>query len=244
MTLPTSGPLSLSAIQSEFGGSNPISLSEYYAGGAYVTAGTSGTYGAVPSSGTISIRNFYGTSATPPFTPVTNTYNSGSGSETVPTGATSLTVYCVGAGNNGGSGFNGGDLDQYGGGGGGGGGTATKTVSISSGQWGSSISWAVGAANGGNSSVSGISISLAGNGGSNGTSASSGQVGIGGNGGSASGGDSNVTGDAGSNGDSFGNGGAGGTSSYGSSIGLGGDGGSAFSGGSNGTNGRVQFVWT
>lgn len=48
-------------IQTEFGGSNPISLSEYYAGGAYVPAGTSGTYGAVPSSGTISIRNFYGT---------------------------------------------------------------------------------------------------------------------------------------------------------------------------------------
>lgn len=62
MALPTSGPLSLSAIQGEFGGSNPISLSEYYAGGAYVPAGTTGTYGAVPSSGAISIRNFYGTS--------------------------------------------------------------------------------------------------------------------------------------------------------------------------------------
>lgn len=63
MTLPTSGPLTLANIQSEFGGSNPISLNEYYAGGAYVPAGTSGTYGAVPSSGAISIRNFYGTTA-------------------------------------------------------------------------------------------------------------------------------------------------------------------------------------
>ena len=62
MTLPTSGPLSLDDIQTEFGGSNPISLNEYYAGGAYVIAGTTGTYGAVPSSGTISIQNFYGTS--------------------------------------------------------------------------------------------------------------------------------------------------------------------------------------
>ena len=62
MTLPTSGPISLSDIQTEFGGSNPISLSEYYAGGSYVPAGTSGTNGAVPSSGTISIWNFYGTS--------------------------------------------------------------------------------------------------------------------------------------------------------------------------------------
>lgn len=62
MTLPASGPLSLADIQGEFGGANPISLSEYYAGGAYVPAGTTGTYGAVPSSGQISIQNFYGTS--------------------------------------------------------------------------------------------------------------------------------------------------------------------------------------
>jgi hypothetical protein len=63
MPLPSSGPLTLANIQTEFGGANPISLNEYYAGGAYVPAGTSGTYGAVPSSGTISIRNFYGTTA-------------------------------------------------------------------------------------------------------------------------------------------------------------------------------------
>lgn len=63
MTLPSSGPLSLANIQGEFGGSNPIGLAEYYAGGPYVPAGTSGTYGSVPSSGTISIQNFYGTSA-------------------------------------------------------------------------------------------------------------------------------------------------------------------------------------
>jgi hypothetical protein len=62
MTLPTSGPLSLADIQGEFGGTNPIGLNEYYAGGGIVPAGTTGTYGAVPSSGTISIQNFYGTS--------------------------------------------------------------------------------------------------------------------------------------------------------------------------------------
>jgi hypothetical protein len=62
MALPTSGPLSLTDIQTEFfGGVNPISLSEYYAGGGLVPLGTTGTYGAVPSSGAISIRNFYGT---------------------------------------------------------------------------------------------------------------------------------------------------------------------------------------
>jgi hypothetical protein len=69
MAIPSSGAISLSTIQTEFGGSNPISLSEYYAGGAYVPAGTTGTYGAVPSSGEISIRNFYGTTA---FTAVFN----------------------------------------------------------------------------------------------------------------------------------------------------------------------------
>ena len=61
MALPTSGPLALTDIQTEFGGSNPISLNEYYAGGSYVPAGTSGTNGAVPSLGEISIANFYGT---------------------------------------------------------------------------------------------------------------------------------------------------------------------------------------
>ena len=66
MTLPASGPLTLADIQTEFGGTNPISLNEYYAGGAYVYAGASGTYGAVPSSGQISVQNFYGTSAIPP----------------------------------------------------------------------------------------------------------------------------------------------------------------------------------
>ena len=66
MTLPTSGPLTLGDIQTEFGGSNPIAMNEYYAGGSYVAAGTSGTYGAVPSSGQISVQNFYGTSAVIP----------------------------------------------------------------------------------------------------------------------------------------------------------------------------------
>jgi hypothetical protein len=67
MTLPASGPLTFSDIQTEFGGTNPIALGEYYAGGGLVPAGTSGTYGAVPSSGALSVQNFYGTTA---FTPV------------------------------------------------------------------------------------------------------------------------------------------------------------------------------
>lgn len=61
MALPSSGPLTLSAIQTEFGGSSPTSLTEYYAGGGLVPSGTSGTNGPVPSSGAIRIQNFYGT---------------------------------------------------------------------------------------------------------------------------------------------------------------------------------------
>ncbi len=62
MTLQTSGAISLSQIQTEFGGASPIGLSEYYAGGGYVPSGTSGSNGAVPASGAIALSKFYGTS--------------------------------------------------------------------------------------------------------------------------------------------------------------------------------------
>lgn len=38
MTIQSSGPVSLAELQAEFGGVNPISLSEYYKGGEYVPA--------------------------------------------------------------------------------------------------------------------------------------------------------------------------------------------------------------
>ena len=40
MTLQTSGAISLSQVQSEYGGSNPISMSEYYRNGSHVNAYT------------------------------------------------------------------------------------------------------------------------------------------------------------------------------------------------------------
>ena len=52
MALQTSGAISLSDIQTEFGGSNPIALSEYY-----------GVSGGIPASGEISIGDFYGASS-------------------------------------------------------------------------------------------------------------------------------------------------------------------------------------
>ena len=64
MALPGPGvPLSLNDIKGEFGGPSSPSLADYYAGGSYVNSGTSGTYGPVPTFGTISIANFYGTQA-------------------------------------------------------------------------------------------------------------------------------------------------------------------------------------
>jgi Phage tail fibre adhesin Gp38 len=68
MALPSSGPLSFSDIQSEFGGSNPISLSEYYRGGSYVTTNNTG----VPTSGQIALNVFRGTVKQFAFTISTN----------------------------------------------------------------------------------------------------------------------------------------------------------------------------
>lgn len=54
MALPTSGSLSLAQIQTEFGGDNPIQITEYYRGGAYTTTNNTN----VPTSGQMSIGNF------------------------------------------------------------------------------------------------------------------------------------------------------------------------------------------
>jgi hypothetical protein len=60
MAVPSTN-VGLSSIQTEFGGSNPISISEYYAGGSFVPGGTSGPFGSIPSSGQISFGVFRGT---------------------------------------------------------------------------------------------------------------------------------------------------------------------------------------
>ena len=63
MTLPSSGPITMANIQSEFGGVNPISLTEYYRGGSYVAA-SAPTVG-IPASGAIKMTDFYGKSNIP-----------------------------------------------------------------------------------------------------------------------------------------------------------------------------------
>ena len=59
MALPGSGTLSIQDIVDEFGGTAPHSLSEYYRNGVYVGSNNTG----VPTSGTISLSDFYGASA-------------------------------------------------------------------------------------------------------------------------------------------------------------------------------------
>ena len=68
MALQTTGAISLADIQGEFGGSNPIGLNEYYSAAA-----------GIPASGAISIGDFYGASASSPFS-VFNAVNVESGS--------------------------------------------------------------------------------------------------------------------------------------------------------------------
>jgi hypothetical protein len=62
MTLPTSGPISLVDIQTEFGGPTPITLENYYRGGAYVLDTDYAPN--VPVSGPISLSDFYGAKRT------------------------------------------------------------------------------------------------------------------------------------------------------------------------------------
>ena len=59
MALQASGAISLANIQTEFGGSNPIGLNEYYRNGSYVGGGAPN----VPTSGTIDFADFYGAQA-------------------------------------------------------------------------------------------------------------------------------------------------------------------------------------
>ena len=62
MAVPASpNAASFSDIQSTFGGSNPISLSEYYTGGTYTRTGTGvHTPNGIPTSGAISVFDFMG----------------------------------------------------------------------------------------------------------------------------------------------------------------------------------------
>jgi len=65
MALQTSGSISLSQIQTELGGSNPITMTEYYKGGIYVGSSGQGN-GSIPTSGALDMTDFYGADNTIP----------------------------------------------------------------------------------------------------------------------------------------------------------------------------------
>ena len=108
MAIPSSGAISFDTIQTEFGGSNPIGLDEYYAGGSYVASGISGTNGAVPSSGAISMNQFFGTTAPPAVGQQVFTGDSGSYTWVAPARVTKVSIVAVGRGGVGSGGAGGG----------------------------------------------------------------------------------------------------------------------------------------
>lgn len=61
MPIPSTGPVSMLDISNEYqGNTGQLALSDYYAGGLYVPAGTTGNEGLIPSSGTINFNHFRG----------------------------------------------------------------------------------------------------------------------------------------------------------------------------------------
>jgi hypothetical protein len=179
------------------------------------------------------------------FQPITDTYTSGSGTETVPSGARQVIITDDGGGG-------GGACAASGGGGGGGASRSVLTIAVAGGN---TLSYAVGGggpggvctANGTNGAgstvsgtVSGGAVALAAGGGGGGIGSAAGA------GGTATGGTTNTSGSAGAAG-SGGTGGAGGTAASGATSGSppgGGGGGSAIVHAVNGAAGQISFAYS
>lgn len=69
MALQTTGQIKFSEIAAEFGDDPPYAMSEFYGGAGKVNSGTTGSagIGAVPSSGQIRFKHFFGTQRGPLF---------------------------------------------------------------------------------------------------------------------------------------------------------------------------------
>lgn len=90
--IPSSGSISLGTVQNEFGGTNPISLGEYYRNGAFVTPNNSG----VAASGAISLGSFRGTYKTATVASIASTLYSSANISTVRNQLFSATSYANG----------------------------------------------------------------------------------------------------------------------------------------------------
>jgi len=82
MPLPSTGAISLSDLRSEFGGSIPTKLNDYYRNAGLVDR----TVTAIPTSGTLSLSMFYGTANAINFSVVASKTGSSTGSIVMPTG--------------------------------------------------------------------------------------------------------------------------------------------------------------
>lgn len=91
MALQSSGTISLANVQSEFGGSNPISISEYYRGGAEVP--NVSINNSIPTSGAISLSNFYGGTNLLPFVSGTHYVSNGSATSSLTSGHGSWSLH-------------------------------------------------------------------------------------------------------------------------------------------------------
>lgn len=106
MTTPATGPISLLDLQNEFGGTNPISLDEYYRGGVNIplidTNNTTGINN-IPTSGSIGMAVFRGTYKNT----VGNYLATGSTNYTLPANSSGkINIICIGGGGGGGGGSN------------------------------------------------------------------------------------------------------------------------------------------
>jgi hypothetical protein len=114
-------PISLGDVRNEFGGGNPVSISQYYSGGPFVKGGTPGFPGGsqlvIPGGGKISLDNFHGASNVVSGSGAT-AYQNSLQIATMPAAATWLKVNMVGGGGGGAGGDNGGHDGGPGAGGG------------------------------------------------------------------------------------------------------------------------------
>ena len=124
-----SGIIALTDLQSQFGGTNPISILDYLSGNGAVGFGAKNVNGVlIPSSPPISLANFYGIGA---FVNVTNSHStSGAFTETTPPGAVFVQIEVVGASGGGGGGGKVSTKGQILGGGGGGSGAISRSAKL------------------------------------------------------------------------------------------------------------------
>ena len=246
MTTPTAFPITMAQIAAECGSSN-MALEAYYAGAGIINPGSANGAGTpIPSSGAISYSNFLN------FTfaiSANSLHTSGSGTETVPTGAGNVSIEIFGATGTGGV-FSGTGASAYEGGGGGSGGFARTVMAVTAGH---TFAYTVGTT-GLNTTVSSGTQTLTtmtATSGGNGGAASAGHGGTAGTAGTASGGNNlNAAGNAGTAGvqvvssnSSTGRGGTGDAGNYASGN-AGGNGGTLSGNNGAGQPGVINFHYT